>query len=161
MKPLHSSREGASDVDNMSEFDSSKVIVLSELSAKEKEDFYNLILSNNVKLHYSNSQFIANVRLKGPKNEEEREEEIENEEEEVKITTGPIVPLVPIPTVNAVIKKTSKLTLQQRIQRLRLVESKKNKKSTRALSFQIAGVAAFDYHGFSRFCSLIGDDNSY
>ena len=53
-------------------FTPSRVVVLSQLTAQEKEAYYQLILTSKVKIHYDQQgQFIANVRLHGRPNSED------------------------------------------------------------------------------------------
>ena len=48
-------------------FNPTRLIVLSELSTKEKEKYYNLLIANEAKFHKNDSgQYIANVRLLAP-----------------------------------------------------------------------------------------------
>ena len=52
-------------------FSPTRAVVVSELSDELKEHYYNLILTNNVKLQYTDDKFVANIRLIGPTNEDE------------------------------------------------------------------------------------------
>jgi hypothetical protein len=48
-------------------FHPTRLIILSELTTKEKEKYYNLLVSNEAKFHRNDSgQYIANVRLLAP-----------------------------------------------------------------------------------------------
>ena len=125
-------------------FKPSRVVVMSELSSSEREPYYNLILANNVKLQYSDNQFVANVRLLGPTGDAY---EVHREEKgEVPLIGRESMPTSPSK------KSNSGLPLEKRMHRLQVGASNKQ------LSFQINGVATFDYGIFSRFCSLIGNE---
>ena len=122
-------------------FKPSKAVVISELNKDMREQYFDLILANNVKLQYSDDKFVANIRLLAPTNDEVigSEKEIAPEEAEISIT-APVVTK----------KCNSSLPLEQRIHRLQYGTA------TKPMNFQIAGVAHFDYSTYSRFCSLIG-----
>ena len=48
-------------------FNPTKVIVLSELSSREKERYFSILLANNIKVQkHANGKYIANVRLLAP-----------------------------------------------------------------------------------------------
>lgn len=134
--------EDLPDTDNL-DFKPSRVIVMSELSSSEREPYYNLILSNNVKLQYSDNQFVANVRLLGPTGDAYEESGEENKD--VKLNGHQTVSTTPGR------KSNSGLPLEKRMHRLQVGTI------TKQLSFQITGVTMFDYSIFSRFCSLIGN----
>ena len=125
-------------------FKPSRIVVMSELSSSEREPYYNLILANNVKLQYSDNQFVANVRLLGPTGDAY---EVNRDDSDV----APIIGREAIPTTPGR-KSNNGLPLEKRMHRLHLGASNKQ------LSFQINGVAMFDYGIFSRFCSLIGNE---
>ena len=122
-------------------FKPSRAIVISELSKDMKEQYFDLILTNNVKLQYSDDKFVANIRLLAPTTDGEAGSQKEIVAEGAEITiAAPVVPK----------KCNSSLPLEQRIHRLQYGTT------TKPLTFQIAGVAHFDYSTYSRFCSLIG-----
>ena len=121
-------------------FTPSRAIVLSELNKDMKEQYFDLILANNVKLQYSDDKFVANVRLLAPAADGEGGSQKEISQEEGEVTSAPVAPK----------KCNSSLPLEQRIHRLQYGTT------TKALTFQIAGVAHFDYSSYARFCSLIG-----
>lgn len=126
-------------------FSATRAVVVSELSPDQKEQYYNLILSNDVKLQYTDDKFVANIRLIGPTNDDEN-----GSDERKEITPEATERSVIAPTT-ASKKCNSALPLEQRIHRLQYGAS------TRQLTFHIAGVARFDYSTFPRFCSLIGE----
>lgn len=131
------------------DFKPTRAVVVSELSKDLKEQYYNLILTNNVKLQYIDDQFVANIRMIGPSTEEDNgsdeRKEVTAEGTERSVCTPPITPPK---------KCNSSLPLEQRIHRLQYASTAK------ALTFQIAGVAHFDYSTFPRFCSLIGESTT-
>lgn len=126
-------------------FSATRAVVVSELSQDEKEQYYNLILENNVKLQYTDDKFVANIRLIGPTNDDEN-----GSDERKEVTPEPTERSIIVPTT-ATKKCNSSLPLEQRIHRLQYGAN------TRQLTFHIAGVAHFDYSTFPRFCSLIGE----
>ena len=127
-------------------FSPTRAVVVSELSQDQKEQYYNLILENNVKLQYTDDKFVANIRLIGPTNDDDENGSDERKE----ITPEPTERSVIAPAT-ATKKCNSSLPLEQRIHRLQYGAI------TRQLTFHIAGVAHFDYSTFPRFCSLIGE----
>lgn len=147
---------------NNSQFKSSKVIILSELSPTQREQYYNLILSNNVKICYNDNQFVANVRLLASNTDNigKTEQKVESvivkkggERRELSSDKRRRVNNDNKSRESA--KKTIGSSLKTRRQGL-LYGTEGNSK---ILSFNIEGVASFDYNVFSRFCSLIGDEN--
>jgi hypothetical protein len=126
-------------------FKPTRAVVISELSKDLKEQYYNLILTNNVKLQYTDDKFVANIRMIGPSTEEDN-----GSDERKEITPEGTERSVCAPPATAPKKCNSSLPLDQRIHRLQYASASKS------LTFQIAGVAHFDYSVFPRFCSLIG-----
>jgi hypothetical protein len=147
---------------NNSEFNSSKAIILSELNDIQREQYYNLILSNNVKICYSDKKFVANVRLLASnKNETEKCEQkvgsvlMKEGGEGIKRSPYKSGRINDDDKSSSSVKKPSGSSLKTR--RHGLLYGTKG--SSKMLSFHIAGVASFDYSVFSRFCSLIGDED--
>ena len=151
-------------------FKPSRVIMMSELNNDEKERYYNLILSNNVKLQYTDNQFVANIRLIGPVGdayEENRVKEVENIEKEKDNQNQnqnqnenhiPRRHSMP-PTTSANSRKSSLgYPLEKRMHRLQnnLNNNSNTNLENISISFKISGVASFDTTGFHKFCSLIG-----
>lgn len=127
-------------------FKPTRAVVISELSKDLKEQYYNLILTNNVKLQYTDEKFVANIRMIGPSTEEDN-----GSDERKEITPEGTERSANAPPTTAPKKCNSSLPLEQRIHRLQYASASKS------LTFQIAGVAHFDYSAFPRFCSLIGE----
>lgn len=155
-------RSISSSCDDSFQFNSSKVIILSELNSIQREQYYNLILSNNVKIHYSDNRFVANVRLLASNTVDVARHDQEVESERVKgIGEGTETSLDKSNRVNNNNKSSNNVKKSRntspKTRRHCLLYGAKGR--SKALSFHIAGVAQFDYSVFSRFCSLIGDEN--
>jgi hypothetical protein len=145
---------------NNSDFHSSKVIILSELNDIQREQYYNLILSNDVKINNSDKKFVANVRLLALNKEETEkcEQKVDSvlvkEGEEGKERSFDKSGINNDNKRSSSVKKPSGSSFKSR--RHGLLYGTKG--ISKMLSFHIAGVAPFDYSVFSRFCSLIGDE---
>jgi hypothetical protein len=145
---------------NNSQFKSSKVIILSELSPTQREQYYNLILSNNVKICYNDNQFVANVRLLASntdnigKNEQKIESVIVKKGGE-----GREISSDKRRRDDNKSRESAKKTIGSSLKTRRHGLLYGTEGNSKILSFNIEGVASFDYSVFSRFCSLIGDEN--
>ena len=73
-------------------FKPSNAVVISELNKDVREQCFDLILANNVKLQYSDDKFVENIRLLAPTTEEVigSEKKMVIEEAEISIT-APVV----------------------------------------------------------------------
>ena len=130
-------------------FKPSRVVMIKELSDEQREQYYNLILANDVKLQYSDNQFVANIRLLGPtgnNNDKKKEKKTPRRSSLNSVSSVPTLAHPP----GTIRKSSSALTLEKRVHRLQA------NTNMIPLTFEIEGVAAFDHSVFFRFCALIG-----
>jgi hypothetical protein len=109
-------------------FDPLRVVILSELSKRDKGIYYNILANNSAKFYRdSEGRIVANVRLLSENAVSQRQRKVaEREKAEVK-----------------------DLPFEERLKRLSNIGS---------LNVQVVGVEPFDYSAFARFSALIAID---
>jgi hypothetical protein len=117
-------------------FHPSRVIILSELSTKEKELYYTLLIRNECKFHHNDSgQYVVNLRLLAPG----------------------------IKKVEPIKKKrdlgqTNSFPFEERLKYLQSDEEKYRSNSPERIVIRIVGVEDFDYNSYPRFSVMISND---
>jgi hypothetical protein len=118
---------------NVESFSPTHAIVLSELTTREKEKYYQLLLSNNAKFSKDNKgRFIANIRMLAPNQKKSDHDPVNHKKKRDVSTTN-----------------SSQVPAEDRLKRLEQEGS---------VQVKIIGVESFDYNSYVRFAVLIANN---
>lgn len=125
--------ESVATVFRTQDYNPQKLIVLSELSTKEKENYYRLLLLNQAKFYrLPDGRYVSNLRLLAPKVKRDNTLSLESDEKKKKLKD----------------KSNYAIVFQERLSRLR---------TEGFIDVNLCGVEVFDYNAYPRFVSLIAN----